>query len=190
MSINFQKSGNIINASFDDPEAHNLLYDSLKQYTQSNPYILTGTGTDIIQVITNKITLPTNLGNTFYLMAKVNPAWSPSYGHSTSSDGKATIWYYLSKTTGTIANSYDSPVCYHSNNWIAPGVWKTIIDVSTYKEFSIRINTYSDGTKPVTCKFWDFKMIPAPYFAKGFISDQSAINIKPSSIVSPSINEY
>lgn len=189
MSVKLNKTG-VINGVIDIPNGHNLLYDTLGKYTAADPYVLTGTSNDIIESPGSKITLPTNLGNTFYLLAKCSPGWAASHGYSASTAGKATIWYYLAKTTGTAANYDDIAVCYTSSNWVKEGIWRTTIDVATYKSVSIRLNTYSDKTNSVTCKFWDIKLIPEAYFVDGNISGKSSIDIKTDNIVTPNIIEY
>lgn len=160
----FQKTGLVGEKELSCPDGHNLLWNTLGKYTESNPYVISGTRTDIWTGIGQVIKLPTNLGNTFYLLCKSSNEWSPQHNGSTSQN-KVTIWYYLKKDVNNTNNQrYDSPVCYTSSNWVSKGVWRTTIDVSTYKSMNIRVNTYSDGSTKVTAKFWDFKLIPAKYF--------------------------
>lgn len=190
MSIKLNKTGIVNTSTIDTPYGHDLLYEQLGKYTIDSPYVLSGTSNDIYKAICNKVVLPTDLGNTFYLMAECSPSWAPAHGYSTASAGKATILEYLSKSTTADAGSYDSAVCYHSNNWIKEGIWKTTIDVNTYKSVSIRVNTYADGTNSATCKFWNIRLIPAAYFTDASISGKSACDIKAKNIVSSSLTEY
>lgn len=168
----FSKTGSVSESSISEPEGHNLLYDTLGQYTEGNPLVVnTGTRKDGYISIGKAIKLPVDLGNVFYLLCKSSSTWAPvHYASSATGEqvGQVTIWYYLRKDANdTNIETWDSAVCYHSNNWLSKGIWRTTIDVSTYKSLNIRINNYSDGNTSVTSKFWDFKLIPAKYFLGG-----------------------
>lgn len=171
MTTKFYKNGNIRAGQIIESNYGDLLAgDRIKQYTASNPYILTGTSHDIITVISGKVAIPTNVGNIFYLCAKCAPEWAAHHGYSTATAGKCTIWYYLDNTASNNLYSYDQPICYNASNWIKEGVWRTTIDPNIYKTLSIRVNTYSDGTNSVTTKFWDIKIIPEKYYIDQSIS--------------------
>lgn len=161
----FTKTG-VLEGNLSEPYAYDLLYPEMKDYTSFHPFVLTGKSTDIIATPKPKVAIPSEFaGGNFYLLAKCT-AWSPKHGHGTTSDGKGTIWLYLDKTAGRGAGQYDSPQCYYSGNWISEGVWKMKIDAA-YKEVSIRFDTYSDGTKEVSAKFWDIHLIPEKYYLNG-----------------------
>lgn len=154
------KQGIITSGSIIEPEGANILYNAGK-YTALNPYVLTGTGSDIIATL--DMYCEVTPGNTYYLTCRLDKEWSASHGYSESTKGKGTIWLYLSKTYNASNMGYDNPVCFTSSSYIKPGVWRYTIP-SDYHMARIRLNTYSDGTNSVTCKFWDICIIPEKYY--------------------------
>lgn len=146
----------------------NLLLHS-DQYTQSNPRIQSGTGTDIYNVLGMYYN---GLDTSKYYILSVcsNGTLDSSHAGSTSKDVTKrywTIWLYYSNTTYTDSNcgSFDSPYVYTSSDnsdartylghigyrhyWkIKPG----------YSNCSVRVNAYSNGTDTVNVKFWDIKL--------------------------------
>lgn len=153
------KQGIITSNEIFEPEGANILFNAGK-YTALNPYILTGTGNDIIATL--DMYCQVMPGNTYYLTCKLDKEWSSSHGDA-NARGKGTIWLYLNKTYDSSNMGYDNPVLFTSTSAIKPGVWKYTIP-SGYNMARIRLNTYSDGTNSVTCKFWDICLIPEKYY--------------------------
>lgn len=158
MAIN--KNGILTSNNINESLGTNMLNNAYK-YTRANPYVLTGSSGDIIAT-TDMFTRVVS-GETYYLSCKVSPAWSSSHGYSDASKGKATIWLYLSKTYNKDNYGYDSPILFTSTSAITEGVWKYTIPAG-YNMARIRLNTYSNGTDSVTCKFWDISLIPEKYY--------------------------
>ena len=157
--MNITKSGIFKSPSINESSGANILFNSEK-YTQASPYILSGTGGDIIAVpdMYNRVTP----GETYYLTCKTNATWATAHA---GGKGQVTIWLYLSKTFNASNTGYDSPINFTSasSTKISDGVWKYTIP-SGYNMARIRYNTYSNGTDSVTVKFWDTFLIPAKYY--------------------------
>ena len=158
MSIN--KNGVLNTNTINESLGMNILNNAYK-YTRTNPYVVSGTNSDIIA--TTDMFARVSSGETYYLSCKVSPGWSPSHGYSDASKGKATIWLYLSKTYNESNYGYDSPILFTSTSAVTEGVWKYTIPAG-YNMARIRLNTYSNGTNSVTCKFWDISLIPEKYY--------------------------
>lgn len=139
-------------------------------YTPEAPYSLTGTSGDIIYTTT--LYSKVNPNQTYYLCADCT-SWSDGHGYSDARKGKGTIWLYLSTEYNPSNMGYNTPVCFTSSNWIQPGVWRYTMS-NTANMARIRLNTYSNGTDSVTCKFWNIRLIPEKYYkahmGKDFIS--------------------
>lgn len=99
-------------------------------------------------------------GKTYYLIADCYPEWSPRHGAASDSYGKCTIWLYVSKTYNPSNMGYDTPVCFHSGNWVSKGIWSYTVP-DGYHMIRVRTNTYANGTDSVTAKFWNIRVIPA-----------------------------
>lgn len=149
-----KKNGNV-HANIRESRSCNLF--SGKKYTRDDPYILTGTGKDII-VTTDNYTRVTP-GKTYYLLCSCYPSWSPSHGYSEASAGKCILWLYLRKEYDPSHMGFDSPILFSASNMISDGVWKYTIPAD-YNMARLRLNTYSDGTNSVSTKFWDIYFIP------------------------------
>lgn len=146
----------------------NLLLHS-DQYTDINPRVQTGTGTDIYNVL-DMYYNGLDTSKNYILSVCSDGTLDSSHAGSTSKDVTKrywTIWLYYSNTTYTDSNcgSYDNPICYTSADnstsktylgkignryyWkIKPG----------YPNCSVRVNAYSNGTDTVSVKFWDIKL--------------------------------
>ena len=162
MSVQFKKNGVVASGNIYESNATNLLENAYK-YTRENPYIVTGTSSDIIKV-TDMYTqiIP---GETYYLTCQTDSEWASSHGYSESTKGKVAIWLYLLKTFNASNTGYDLPILFNtsSSTFIRKGVWKYTIP-SGYNMARVRFNTYSNGTDTVTCKFWDVRLIPEKYY--------------------------
>lgn len=155
--MSFDKSGIISTSAIYESAGTNLLVNSEK-YTKTTPYILTGTSIDDYRDTDQYAQV--NPGETYYLISQTDTAWNS--GHGTERK-KVTIWLYISETYNPSYMGYKNPVCFHSGNWISPGIWRYTIDAGCHM-VRVRYNNYSDGKTSITAKFWDTKLIPAKYF--------------------------
>lgn len=116
------KNVNISSSSFIDGTGGNILKGT--KYTINSPYILTGTGTDIIANLDN-VTRVTP-GKTYYVTCKTNKAWASE--HKGNKD-EVTIWLYLRKTYDESHYGYDCPVLFSKGGgyYIKDGLWKITI---------------------------------------------------------------
>lgn len=152
------KNGNVESNNIYESYGTNVLQNT-EQYTVEHPYVLTGTGSDIIAV-TNQYAKVTP-GKTYYLVCQTDKEWNSDHGNGIA---KPTIWLYMSKTYDANNEGYDNPVNFTSGNWVTKGIWKYTVP-SGYNMARIRYNTYSDGSATATAKFWNTKLIPEEYFA-------------------------
>lgn len=157
-----KKNGIFSNKYITDCDSQNQLINSEK-YTVSNPYVISGTRSDLY-VVTDMYTrvIP---NNTYYFCCETDSEWSDEHGYTDTRKGKVTIWLYLLKEYDPNNNGYNSAICFKStsSNKIKNGIWKYKIP-DGYNMARVRFNTYSDGEETVTCKFWDVKLIPEKYY--------------------------
>ena len=187
MGVQFKKNGTVSMNNLRESDGMNLLTNSEK-YTAGSPYVVTGTGSDIIA--TTDMYCQITPGETYYLIAESNPGWADGHGYTDARKGKGIIWLYLSKVYNPDSTGYDSPVSFGtaSSTKIRDGVWKYTIP-SEYNMARIRLNTYSNGTDSVTCKFWNVKLIPEKYYTTHLNDSSPALKVGKDSIVSTEIYE-
>ena len=166
--MGLNKNGIISVSAIYESAGANLLINSEK-YTKDNPYIVTGTASDLY-VETDQYCRVTP-GKTYYLTCQTDKEWNS--GHNNGNKDKVTIWLYVSVEYNPNSYGYKTPLCYTSSNWISKGVWRYTVP-SDCNMIRIRYNEYSDGSTTVTAKFWDTKLIPAEYFVATPPSQNSA----------------
>lgn len=153
-----KKNGILQAAGIHECQGMNILNGTYAN--QTNPWIFGGTSNDII-LVTNNVARITP-GKVYYLVAKCDIGWAPAH-LADAAFGKGTIWLYCCKKYDESNSEYDAAVCFTSTNWVKEGVWKvTVTDDFTMAR--VRLNTYSDGSKKVTAKFWDIALIPEEYY--------------------------
>lgn len=158
--MSFEKTGIVSSGNIYESSGTNLLINSEK-YTANNPYILTGSRSDLY-VDTDQYCRVTP-GKTYYYTCQTDAEWASSHGATDATRNKVTIWLYVSKEYNPSDYSYTYPICFTSSNWITKGIWKYTVPADC-NMVRVRYNTYSDGTTTITKKFWDTKLIPAEYF--------------------------
>lgn len=156
------KSGIITSSEICESEGTSILLNTEK-YTRTNPYVLSGTSSDIYKgTDMYGAVVP---GQTYYLYCQTDSEWADGHRYNDERKGKVTIWLYLVKTFDASNTGYDKPVCFTSSNWVEKGLWKYTIP-DEYNMARIRFNTYSNGTDTVTCKFWDTMLILEKYHVR------------------------
>ena len=155
--MSITKQGIITSPNIYESEGTNVL-NNTEKYTKSNPYVLSGIGTDIIGVI--DMYCRVTPGKVYYFTCQTDSEWASNHA---GNKGEVTIWLYLVKIYDPSNTGYDAPILFTSSNWVEKGIWKYTIP-DGYNMARVRFNTYSDGTDSVTCKFWDTMLIPEKYY--------------------------
>ena len=148
--------------------APNLLINANK-YTSSSPLIRTNSSTDGYEL--TDMYCQVVPGRTYYFSCKTDGQW---YQHNTSgvspSNKYATVWFYLTYNYNPDATAWDGDVsigtkCFTKTE--GEGVWSFTIPAG-YNGLKVRTNTYSDGTNPVTIKFWDFHLSDSTFITQRY----------------------
>lgn len=137
------------------------LLSGTSKYTESNPYVVTGTSKDII-ALAKDLYVENLQPGTYTLSAKTDGVW---VSHSTSIVGippsaKATgLWLCgVQSITDTSSNGI---------NFTMGATVPNTLTVTKAGTYMVRFNAYSNGTDSVTRKFWDVKLtqglVDAPY---------------------------
>lgn len=189
MSVQFKKNGVISTNNLYESSGANILINSEK-YTEQTPYSITGINNDI-NVVTDMYAQVTP-GETYYLLCEVNPEWADGHGYTENRKGKAIIWLYLSNAYNANNTSYDSAIAFscdsNSNTYIANGIWKYTIP-NNINMARIRLNTYSNGTDSVTCKFWNVQLISEKQYTTHLNDLSPSLKVGKDFIISTEIYE-
>lgn len=186
MSVDFKKNGIISSNNIHECKATNVLLNS-ENYTINNPYILSGTTSDLYK--TTNMYQQVSPNETYYLCCNTDSEWSPKHGSDSNTIGKATIWLYEYEVFDPNSTSFTNSICFKASNMIANGIWKYTVN-ENINMVKVRLNTYTNGTDKVTCKFWDILLIPEKYYINPNISSvNSSMKIGKDFISSNNIYE-
>lgn len=161
------------------------LYLNTSPYRENSPFVMSGTGTDIIAEHFNgkPIYSVTKLakGTEVVVQAKSNIPWALVHGGSANNKNRVGMWFYeCSSLDNAKIPRYTSPRFLSGDNKSTYMVWKIKANSDCYPAF--RFNVYSDGTDTVTGKVWDIKLelgnkatdwSPAPEDFDNKITEQS-----------------
>lgn len=137
------------------------LYLNTSPYRENSPFVMSGTGTDIIAEHFNgkPIYSVTKLakGTEVVVQAKSNLPWTSVHGGSANNKNRVGMWFYeCSSLDNAKIPKYTSPRFLSGDNKSTYMVWKIKANSDCYPAF--RFNVYSDGTDTVTGKVWDIKL--------------------------------
>ena len=133
----------------------NLLINSYK-YTKDNPFTLTTTNADGYTYINALgMNIPLVAGQSYVIQAKTDGEWSSVHG---SQDTKYVNLWLVGNNSPFGSDNILLHVLYKPNLGNNSWLW-TCPDNWGGKYLTIRVNNYNtNGTTPVTHKYWDFKV--------------------------------
>jgi len=154
-------------------DANPNMFGWSRDYTSATPYVHTSAAADGYKSMGADSLVTVTPGHTYYIQVKCDHAPKASHGNGGVISDQFTFWLYVRKqgTTKSVGG-YDSTVCFTNQGSSVVMlddtrhlyVWKWTAP-STAQDITLRTNTYSDGTTPVTMKFWDFKFEDGSYTA-------------------------
>lgn len=152
-------------------------------YTKESPWTTTKTYTDGAAWIPNSAFEATP-SKTYTISVQCDGKLSPTHGASgiPISEKPWTFWLYVCNTNTTKSwqtGAYDTPVNLTStnNNYRKIGnthVWTYTLS-STQKYISLRTNSYSDGSTPITINWWNIKIEEGDTFTPWIPSTSSEL---------------
>ena len=145
-------------------DANPNLFSWTSDYTEATPYVHTSSAVDGYKTMGAPSLVTVTPGKVYYVQVKCDHAPKASHGGTGAPCDEFTFWFYIRNVgTSKSVGSYDNTVCftsgslYHSDPAHNLYVWKWTAP-SNSQDITVRTNSYSEGTTPVTLKFWDFKL--------------------------------
>nr|MCR5041893.1 InlB B-repeat-containing protein [Clostridia bacterium] len=128
------------------------LASSMSQFTQSNPYTVSGTNKDQY-TDTGYYTATLTEGKTYILTAKCDLPWATTHNTAGTNPGTAAVWLYLRNSSGSIISYRFFDMTGDRNVFTAPS--------GTGNTAQIRLQIYGDGTNTYTGHFWNIGLYSA-----------------------------
>ena len=125
------------------------LASSMAQYTQSNPYTVSGNRADQY-VDTGFYTATLTAGRTYIISCKCDLPWATGHNTSGTNPGTAAFWLYLRDAGGSIINYRFFDMTGDDAVFTAPS--------GTANTAQIRLQIYGDGTNTYTGRVWDIRI--------------------------------
>ena len=122
---------------------------SMAQYTQSNPYTVSGNRADQY-VDTGCYTATLTAGKTYIISAKCDLPWATGHNTSGTNPGTAAFWLYLRDSGGSIISYRFFDMTGDDAVFTAPS--------GTANTAQIRLQIYGDGSNTYTGHFWDIRI--------------------------------
>lgn len=172
-------------------DANPNLFSWTSNYTEETPYVHTSSAVDGYKAMGEQSLVTVTPGKVYYVQVKCDHTPKASHGGTGSPCDQFTFWFYerIVGTTKSVGG-YDSAICFTSANIYLSDpvhnlyVWKWTAP-SNAQDITIRTNSYSEGTTPVTLKFWDFKLEEGtftPYVPPSTASQYTALGLSSTTV--------